>query len=102
MPADSNAPNLDYFFKCGSVPADQSEISPPCRSQVISVLNDGVLSATAIMMWPCGSDGQKQATNFGQSLGQRQNRHTQNGSGYELCPISSTEDGGVKVAVGPL
>lgn len=42
-----------------------------------SRLNDGVCSATAIMMWPCGWDGQKQATNFGQTSGQRQTRHTQ-------------------------
>lgn len=42
-----------------------------------SSLNEGVLSAMAIMMWPCGWDGQKQATNFGQTWGQRQTRHTQ-------------------------
>lgn len=30
------------------------------------------------MMWPRRWDGQKQATNFGQTSGQRQTRHTQN------------------------
>lgn len=39
--------------------------------------NDGVSCAMAIMMRSCGWDGQKQATNFGQTPGQRQTRHTQ-------------------------
>lgn len=52
-----------------------------------SRLNEGVLSATAIMMWPCGWGGQKQATNFGQTPGQKQTRHTQSERmlGYEIC-----------------
>lgn len=37
----------------------------------------GFGEATIIMMWPCGWDGQKQDPNFGQTLGQRQTRHTQ-------------------------
>lgn len=42
-----------------------------------SRLNEGVRSATAIMMWLCGWNGQKKATNFGQTSGQLQTRHTQ-------------------------
>lgn len=47
----------------------------------------------AIMMWPCGWDGQKQATNFGQTWGQMQTRHTQREKTleYEICSLLSTE-----------
>lgn len=60
-----------------------SKMSSPLQAAVLgyfsarSRLNDGVLSAIAIMMWPCRWDGQIQATNFGQTSGQRQTRHTQ-------------------------
>lgn len=52
-----------------------------------SRLNDGVLSAMAIMMWPCGWDGQKQATNFGQTSGQKADKtHPEwKDAGYEIC-----------------
>ena len=52
-----------------------------------SGLNEGVPSATAIMMWPRGRDGQKQATNFGQSSGQKadETHPEQEDAGYVMC-----------------
>ncbi|KAI9531980.1 hypothetical protein NQZ68_036342 [Dissostichus eleginoides] len=53
-------------------------------------LNDGVLCTTAIMMWPCRWDGQKQATHFGQTLSQRQTGHTQSERMLDLKYASLT------------
>lgn len=76
-------------IKCLSKCDPGSKILPPptgCSAHLKSTqgyfsarsrLNEGVRSATAIMMWPCGWNGQKKATNFGQTSGQLQTRHTQ-------------------------